>query len=97
MGHFGPYISFHQRYSAVYGTAIFWFVRDLAPGATIQYVTSAGEVISYVVTSSVAYDANNDFGPIVATGAADLTIITCTGTFSGGSYNLRHVVQAVRS
>ncbi len=83
--------------SAVYGTAIFWFVRDLAPGATIQYVTSAGEVISYVVTSSVAYDATNDFGPIVATGAADLTIITCTGTFSGGSYNLRHVVQAVRS
>jgi hypothetical protein len=83
--------------SAVYGLAIFWYVRELAPGATIQYVTSGGEVINYVVTSSAAYDANSDFAPIVATGAADLTIITCTGTFSGHSYNLRHVVQAVRS
>ena len=29
---------------------------------------------------------------IVASGNADMTIITCTGTFSGGEYNNRHVV-----
>jgi hypothetical protein len=28
----------------------------------------------------------------VASSAADMTLITCTGTFSGGDYSLRHVV-----
>jgi hypothetical protein len=36
--------------------------------------------------------AATDFSGIVAGGAADMTIITCTGTFSGGHYENRHVV-----
>ncbi|MBF8301016.1 MAG: hypothetical protein HW394_1386, partial [Acidobacteria bacterium] len=30
--------------------------------------------------------------PILASAAADMTLITCTGTFASGEYNLRHVV-----
>ena len=83
--------------SARYGLAIFWYVRDLQPGDTIQYVTSSGVVVNYVVVAARAYSANSDFSSLVATGAADLTLITCTGTFSSGSYDLRHVVHARKS
>ena len=83
--------------SARYGLAIFWHVRELVPGDTIQYVTASGSVVNYVVTASQAYSANTDFSGLVATGVADLTLITCTGTFSSGSYDLRHVVHARKS
>ena len=79
------------------GTAVFYSVRSLKPGDTIQYVTSRGETVTYTVFLSQSYDPNINWAPIVAQGAADLTIITCTGTFSGGHYNLRHVVQARKS
>lgn len=79
------------------GTAVFYYARNLKPGDTIQYVTSKGETITYTVFLSQSYDPNINWAPIVAQGAADLTIITCTGTFSGGHYNLRHVVQARKS
>jgi hypothetical protein len=78
------------------GRAVFYSVRNLQAGAAIQYVTSAGQTINYVVTSSESYSPNSNWAPIVASRAADLTIITCTGTFSGGEYSLRHVVQAKR-
>ena len=74
------------------GTALFWSVRDLAPGATAQYVGPDGRVTNYVVVSSYAVPDGSDFGGIVANGAADMTLITCTGTFGGGHYNERHVV-----
>ena len=83
--------------SAVYGVVLCYYVRDLAPGAQIQLAGGDGVVRNYTVVSSNAYSAATDFSGIVSSGAADLTIITCTGTFSGGSYNLRHVVQAVES
>ena len=83
--------------SAIYGAVICWHVRSLSAGAQIQYIKSNGEVLNYTVTSSATYSANSDFAGIVASGTADLTIITCTGTFSGGSYDLRHVVTAVLS
>jgi len=83
--------------SAVYGVVLCWHVRSLAAGAQIQYIKANGEVINYTVVSSNTYSANVDFSGIVAAGTADLTIITCTGTFAGGSYDQRHVVQAVRS
>ena len=80
--------------SAVYGIALCWHVRNLSPGATIQYVKSNGEVLNYVVTSANVYSAYTDFSGIVSSGAADLTIITCTGTFGSGSYDSRSVVTA---
>lgn len=76
------------------GTGVFFAIRNLTPGATIQYVTASGQRINYVVTTSATYDPNINWAGIVATGTADMTLITCTGTFSGGEYNLRHVVHA---
>lgn len=83
--------------SAVYGVVLCYYVRNLGPGATIQVVAHDGSVQNYTVVSSTSYSAYADFSGIVASGTADLTIITCTGTFAGGSYDQRHVVQAVRS
>ena len=80
-------------YNGSSGTAVFWNVRDLRPGDTAQYITRDGRVTNYVVTSSASYSSNIDLGPFVSSGAADMTIITCTGTFSGGDYNLRHIVS----
>ena len=75
------------------GTAVFWSVRNLTAGATAQWINADGSVENYVVVSSYSIGANTDFTSIVASGSADMTIITCTGTFSGGEYNNRHVVQ----
>ena len=75
------------------GTAVFWSVRNLSPGASAQYVNPDGSVTNYVVVASYSVSPNSDWGGIVASGAADMTLITCTGTFSGGEYSNRHVVQ----
>lgn len=74
------------------GTAVFWSVRNLKAGDTAEYRTAGGKTISYVVTESKAVSPASDFAAIVASGTADMTLITCTGSFSGGEYNLRHVV-----
>ena len=78
------------------GLAVFYYIRNLQAGDQIQYYTAAGAQVNYVVTASAAYAPTTDFSSIVASPAADLTLITCTGTFSGGEYNLRHVVFARR-
>jgi sortase (surface protein transpeptidase) len=75
------------------GTAVFWSVRSLTAGAKVQYVNPDGSVTNYTVVSSYAVSPQTDWGSIVASSAADMTLITCTGTFSGGEYNNRHVVQ----
>jgi hypothetical protein len=79
-------------YNGGSGIAVFWYVRDLAPGATAQYVAPDGTVTNYVVVSSYDVTDEANFAGIVADGAADMTLITCTGTFGGGHYNQRHVV-----
>jgi LPXTG-site transpeptidase (sortase) family protein len=81
--------------SARYGAAIFYNVRNLGAGDTIQYVKANGQVLNYVVTSSYAIPASGpNWNQIASSGAADLTLITCTGTFAAGEYNQRHVVHA---
>jgi LPXTG-site transpeptidase (sortase) family protein len=74
------------------GYAVFWNIRNLKEGDTAQYKTAEGEVINYVVVSSEALSVSSDWDKIVASDTADMTLITCTGTFSGGEYNQRHVV-----
>lgn len=76
------------------GTAIFYNTRYLNIGDSIQYITSSGAVQNYVVFSNVDYSAGADFSGVVSPGTADLTLITCTGSFSGGHYDLRNVVFA---
>ena len=75
------------------GTAVFWGVRDLQVGDSAQIYTTDGKVINYVVSSAGSYSSNTDYTGFVSSSAADLTIITCTGTFAGGEYDRRHVVQ----
>jgi hypothetical protein len=74
------------------GLAVFYNVRKLAPGDTAEYRAADGKVVKYVVTESYVMSASTDFEHIVSSGTADLTLITCTGTFSGGHYDNRHVV-----
>ena len=74
------------------GTAVFYSVKNLGVGATAQWINSDGSVQNYVVTNSYSISAQTNFAGIVASGNADMTIITCTGTFSGGEYNNRWVV-----
>jgi LPXTG-site transpeptidase (sortase) family protein len=75
------------------GTAVFWNIRKLKAGDTAQYKTADGEVVNYVVVSSDALSVNSNWDEIVSSSNADMTLITCTGTFSGGEYNQRHVVE----
>jgi hypothetical protein len=80
-------------YNGGAGTAVFYNTRYLSVGDTIQYITAGGVVKNYVVFSNQDYADGTDFSGIVSPGAADITIITCTGVFSGGHYNYRNVVQ----
>ena len=84
-------------YSGGSGTAVFWSIRSLNIGATAQVYEDNGRVTNYVVVSSTAYSPYANWAAIVAAGAADMTLITCTGTFSGGHYDTRHVVALRKS
>lgn len=79
-------------YNGGAGTAVFWSVRNLKPGDTAQYRAADGRTANYVVTSSRSLGGSTDGVSLVASEAADMTLITCTGSFSGGEYSLRHVV-----
>jgi hypothetical protein len=81
-------------YNGSAGIAVLYYMRNLVVGDTIEYYTQSGTVIRYTVTFAGDYQPTADWASIVASGSADITIITCTGTFSGGEYNLRRVVQA---
>jgi hypothetical protein len=78
------------------GLAVFYYIRNLGPGDSIQYYTAGGQVVNYVVMSSGDYDSSANWAAIVAAGAADLTLITCTGTWNAAAheYSHRHVVFA---
>jgi hypothetical protein len=74
------------------GSAVFYNVRYLSPGDQVTYITSNGQQYNYVVFSNQNFSPNADFAGIVSTAAADMTLITCTGTFVGGDYDTRNVV-----
>ena len=78
------------------GTAVFWFVRELQPGDTAQVYTADGRVFNYYVTYSQDFAPQTDFTDIVHSWFADMTLITCVGTFSAGDYSSRRVVAFKR-
>ena len=82
-------------YNGGAGAAVFWDVRYLPVGASIQYY-SGGQVYNYVVSASGDYGPGADWEGIVAAGSADMTIITCDGTFdpSAREYSHRRVIFA---
>ncbi len=78
------------------GTALFYSVKNLAAGAQIQYYAHDGSVHTYAVRSVASYAPGADWGAILSTGAADMTLITCGGTWDAAAheYSIRWAVYA---
>jgi hypothetical protein len=82
-------------YNGGSGTAVFWNARNLKPGDSAQVYTADGKVVNYLVTRSSAVGSGFNWDSIIQTSAADMTIITCTGTFNSATheYDQRHYVS----
>ena len=83
-----------------YGPAVFARLRELTRGDIVEVRLRDGSAYQYVVTQSVAYEAEGApveeiVGP---TSRETVTLITCDGTFNGASlgYSHRLVVRAER-
>ena len=82
------------------GPAVFWHLKDLVEGDTIQVEMEDGTVYTYAVDSKIPYDA--DTAPVndIVNGTAEerITLITCTGSFNSTThqYDQRLVVTAER-
>jgi hypothetical protein len=63
------------------GLALFYYIGSLVPGAQAQYYSHTGEVATYVVRSVNVYSPGTNWSSIVATSTADMTLITCGGTW----------------
>lgn len=77
--------------------AVFWFLRNLAPGDDVVVTTTQGVTLHFVVNHLVSYPAtasgsevvNAVFGP---TTSHHLNLITCSGVWTGHGYDQRLVV-----
>jgi hypothetical protein len=77
--------------------AIFWTLGSLDPGNTLSVITVDGKTLNFVVDRVVSYPANAPsqyvinavFGPNTA---HHLNLITCSGVWTGQSYDQRLVV-----
>jgi LPXTG-site transpeptidase (sortase) family protein len=86
----------HVDYIGV-GPAVFWGIRDLAPGDQVTVYTGAGPV-NYTIQWSQWAAPDEDFTSFVQqTGQDSITLVTCIGGFSGGHYSNRIIVRGVRS
>ncbi|SDP33069.1 Sortase family protein [Klenkia soli] len=83
------------------GPAVFYALRDLAPGDTVELTTADGSTPTYTVTGTeqVAKDTFPTAAVFGATTDDVLRLITCTGAFDAGarSYTDNLVVTAVRT
>lgn len=68
------------------GLALFYYVSSLTSGATAQYIESDGTVHHYVVRSVAAYSPGADWGSILSTSRADMTLVTCGGTWDAAAH-----------
>jgi LPXTG-site transpeptidase (sortase) family protein len=83
-----------------HGAAVFYRLRELAPGDQIEVVLEDGTVVKYAVESLTVYDeATAPVRDIVGpTPNEAITLITCAGSFDRANlnYNKRLVVRGVR-
>jgi LPXTG-site transpeptidase (sortase) family protein len=78
------------------GPAVFWSIRDLAPGDRVTINTPSGP-ITYAIQWSQWAEPDTDFTSFVArTGQDSITLVTCIGGFSAGHYSNRLVVRGQR-
>jgi hypothetical protein len=84
----------HVDYIGV-GPAVFWSIRDLAPGDVVTVYTANGSY-NYSVQWSQWAGPYDDFSSYVnQQGVGTITLVTCIGGFSGGHYSNRLVVRGV--
>ncbi len=81
------------------GKAVFWDLKKLVNGDIVEVVLQDGVIVSYTVSASQSYDvATIPMDQVLnSTSTESVTLITCGGQFSAGSYNERLVLRATRS
>ena len=83
-----------------YGPAVFWHLKDLVEGDTIEVRLTEGTVYTYRVVSRsqvAAEPTQEELAQIVGeTPTEVVTLITCGGTFDGHQYDQRTIVRAER-
>ncbi len=85
-----------------YGPAVFWHIKDLVPGDTIEVRLEGGTVYKYAVSainSVSASPSEEELREIVGPSQTDIvTLITCSGAFSYEThqYDQRTIVRAQR-
>jgi sortase (surface protein transpeptidase) len=83
------------------GPAVFYRLRDLAPGDVVEVTTASGTLARYVVerTEQVSKDEFPTFAVFGATQQDVLRLVTCAGEFDRGerSYTDNFVVHATRT
>lgn len=76
-------------------TAVFWDLRKIAPGDTIEMQVSGVSYTYKVVGADTVNATTASWEAIYATSTEPmLTLITCGGDFSGGEYDKRTVITA---
>ncbi|MGE5393012.1 MAG: class F sortase [Candidatus Saccharibacteria bacterium] len=82
------------------GAAVFWRLKDLAPGDTVEIDRSDGSRAVFSVTAQENYSQDNFpsqrvYGPVAD---SELRLITCSGRFDrqAGHYTRNLVVYAVK-
>jgi sortase (surface protein transpeptidase) len=91
------FLAAHYEYAGQPG--VFHGLSGLQPPSEIVVTLSDGSVHRYAVTTVADYDLGViDMGALLQgrEGTESLTLMTCSGSFSDGTYNLRTVVLAVR-
>ena len=82
---FSGHVDYHPHY-----TAVFWDLRQSAPGDIIEVYLPNGSVARYTVQWNEVIDPESDFSSYCRdTGEAIITIVTCQGTFSSATGQLR--------
>ena len=80
------------------GPAVFQDLAELDIDDLIEVELADGTVVQYAVTAfqSYAVDTINMNEIIAPTSVQSMTLITCGGEYSAGSYSDRHIIRAVR-
>ena len=79
------------------GAAVFYTLRDAAPGMTFYVLAGDGAAATYECVNAYALPATASAGNIVRGSEVDsLALITCTGDFANGEYDQRQIVYAER-
>ena len=78
------------------GPAVFWDLTEIAPGDEIRLTSAGDDVLTYIVSSVDGISAATPPSEYTAeVGHEQLTLITCSGSFNGASYDERLIVRAL--